>query len=180
MSRHIVLLRGVNLVKRNRVSMPELRSVLEAAGYRDVATYVQSGNVVVSGGAAPDDLAARVRAIIHESFGLDIAVLVRTHAQMGAVVRRNPLARVAANPRRHLVTFLARPLSPRARAELSELATPERFEIAGREIYSWHPDGIARTPLWERLASRSLGVEATSRNWTTVTTLLAMAGEGGR
>lgn len=180
MTRHIVLLRGVNLVKRNRVSMPELRSVLEAAGYRDVATYVQSGNAVVSGGAAPDDVAAHVRAIVRESFGLDIAVLVRTHEEMVAVVRRNPLARVAGNPRRHLVTFLARPLSPRARAELGALVTPERFAIAGREIYSWHPDGIARTPLWERLASRSLGVEATSRNWTTVTTLLAMAGESGR
>jgi len=53
--------------------------------------------------------------------------------------------------------------------------TQERFEVVGREIYSWHPAGFARSPLWERLAAKSLGVAATSRNWTTVTALLALA-----
>ncbi len=59
--------------------------------------------------------------------------------------------------------------------DLDSIADQEPFAIIGREVYSWHPDGVGRTPLWERLASRSLGIDATSRNWTTVTTLLAMA-----
>ena len=175
MPRHVVLLRGINLVKRNRIAMPELRAALTAAGFRDVATYVQSGNVVLSSPRSPGRVASDVRALIAERFGLDITVLVRSHAELGDVVSRNPLAAVATDPRRHLVTFLSGELPPGIAADLASVATHEPFAIIGREVYSWHPEGIARTPLWERLASKSLGVAATSRNWTTVTALLAMA-----
>jgi uncharacterized protein (DUF1697 family) len=66
---------------------------------------------------------------------------------------------------------------PRDLAEkLRKVAGPqEEFAIIGREVYSWHPDGVGRSPLWERIAGKALGIAATSRNWTTVTTLLAMA-----
>jgi uncharacterized protein (DUF1697 family) len=62
--------------------------------------------------------------------------------------------------------------------ELAALATEaERFAAIGRELYAWHPDGVARSKLWNKLASTGLGATATSRNWTTVTELLAMADE---
>ena len=176
-ARHIVLLRGVNLVKRNRVSMPTLRSALEAAGYHDVRTYLQSGNIVVSSRASAERVTRDVKKLVKERFGLDIAVFVRSADDLAKVVRRNPLHSVATNPRRYLVTFLSRPLPAGIADELAKLATGEKLVVAGREVYSWHPEGIGRTPVWERLASRSLGVEATSRNWTTVETLLAMATE---
>lgn len=180
MSRHIVLLRGVNLVKRNRVSMPELRRLLEAAGFGDVRTYVQSGNVVLSSRAASARVGADVRAVIKRSLGLDIPVLVRSRDELAEVVRRNPLRAIATNPRRYLVTFLEREVPPGFADDLAGVSRQEPFTVIGREIYSWHPDGIGRTPLWERLASRSLGVAGTSRNWTTVNALLAMAGKTGR
>jgi uncharacterized protein (DUF1697 family) len=175
--RHIVLLRGVNLVKRNRLAMPALRAALEQHGFRDVRTYVQSGNVVLASRARPASVARDVRTLIHEHFGLDITVLARSREELAAVVRRNPLREVATSPRRYLVTFLSGELPSRLAGDLAKVATQEPFAIVGREVYSWHPDGIGRTPLWERLASRSLGVDATSRNWTTVTTLLAMASD---
>ena len=53
---------------------------------------------------------------------------------------------------------------------------PEALAIHGREIYAWHPDGVARSKLWNGLAGKGLGVTATARNWTTVKTLLEMAG----
>jgi uncharacterized protein (DUF1697 family) len=53
---------------------------------------------------------------------------------------------------------------------------PERVAFHGREIYAWHPEGVARSKLWNSLAGKGLGVTATARNWTTVTTLLEMAG----
>jgi len=175
MARHVVLLRGINLVKRNRISMPELRTALESHGFRDVRTYVQSGNVVLSSRSSPERVASRVNALIRQHFGLDIAVLVRSHSELATVVRRNPLAKLAVNPRRYIVTFLSAELPPGFADDLHAVATQELFAIIEREIYSWHPEGIGRTPLWAKLASRSLGVDATSRNWTTVTTLLTMA-----
>lgn len=175
MSRVVVLLRGVNLVKRNRISMPDLRTALGGAGFADVATYVQSGNIVLTSRSSAEGVASKVKKVIADQFGLDIVVIGRSRAEMAAVNRSNPLAGVATNPRRYLVTFLSREVPPGFADDLASVAKQEPFAIIGREVYSWHPDGIGRTPLWERLASRSLGIEATSRNWTTVTALLAMA-----
>src|SRR5436309_14319377 len=92
-SRHIVLLRGINLVKRNRISMAELRKALEAAEYGDVRTYVQSGNVVLSSRASHERVAKGVNALIKTRFGLDIAVLVRSPDERGPGWQRNALAR---------------------------------------------------------------------------------------
>ena len=62
--------------------------------------------------------------------------------------------------------------------ELEALAAPsEEFVTSGREVYAWHPDGVARSKLWAKLAGKDLGVTATSRNWTTVEALLELAGE---
>ena len=61
--------------------------------------------------------------------------------------------------------------------KLEAAAAPsDRFVVAGREVYAWTPDGIARSKLWAMLAGKQLGVTATARNWTTVTKLLELAG----
>lgn len=175
MARHIVLLRGINLVRTNRISMAALRTALEAAGFREVRTYLQSGNVLLTGSASPQQVAKRVRTLIKREFGFDIAVVVRSRDELDAVVQRNPLAIVAKDPRRHLVTFLTAELPRPVVDQLRSVSTQEVFVVAGREVYSWHPDGVGRAPLWEKIASKSGGVGGTSRNWATVTALLAMA-----
>lgn len=176
MPRHVVLLRGVNLVRTNRVAMPALRAALEAAGFEDVRTYMQSGNVVLTSRAAPGRVASDVRALIKRRFGFDIVVLVRSHAELAEVVRRNPLARDVTDPKRYLVTFVSRKIPAELVARMRAVAGPqERLGVIGREVYTWHPAGVGRSPLWERLASKTPGVDATSRNWSTVTTLLEMA-----
>ena len=174
--RQIVLLRGINLGARNRVSMPELREVLRRAGFEDVQTYLQSGNVVLAGDDAPDKIAARCRRAITRALALEIEVLARTRDELAGVVKRNPLARVATDPKRYQVSFLERELDAQLIAQLQELAVaPERLVAIGRELYAWHPRGVARSKLWARLADRRLGVAATARNWTTVTKLLELA-----
>jgi uncharacterized protein (DUF1697 family) len=178
MPRHIVLLRGINIGPRNRIAMPALREALEAAGFGDVRTYVQSGNVVLSSDAEPEAVARDVERVIHKHFGLDIAVVTRTRDELAEVVKRNPLGDVAENPKRYQVSFLSHELDADVIDKLNALATEsERLLAIGREIYAWHPDGVARSKLWGRLAAKGLGVTATARNWTTVTTLLQMADE---
>ncbi len=179
MSRRILLLRGINLGPTKRVAMPRLREVLASAGMSDVRTYVQSGNVVVSSKAAPDKLARETERAIAEEFGFDVDVVVRTRDELAEVVRRNPLADVATNPKRYQVSFLAAEPDPERLEKIRVLALEaERLVAIGRELYAWHPDGVARSKLWAALAGKGLGVTATARNWTTVTTLLEMADEG--
>ena len=175
--RQVILLRGINLGPRNRVSMPELREALAAAGYTDVVTYVQSGNVVVTSRKTPARVASECRRLIEERFGLDIAVVVRTRAELARIVARNPLGDVATNPKRYQVSFLDAKPSRATVERLQALAAgSERFAAIGKELYAWHPAGVARSKLWAALAGQSLGVTATARNWTTVTKLLELAG----
>jgi uncharacterized protein (DUF1697 family) len=159
--------------------MPALRECLAAAGLKEVRTYVQSGNIVLSTSEAPEPLARRCNELIADQFGLDIAVIVRTRDELAKVVRLNPLGELAVDPKRYQVTFLADELDPDRIANLKELAAPaERIVGVGRELYSWHPQGVGRSKLWGRIAAAGgLGTTATARNWTTVTTLLSMADE---
>ena len=103
-------------------------------------------------------------------------MIVRTRAQLAKVVERNPLAEVATEPKRYQVSFLSGKPSAEVMRKLEDAAAAEeRVVLAGREIYAWHPEGIGRARLWTLLAGRGLGVTATARNWTTVTTLLELA-----
>ncbi len=173
MTQHIVLLRGINVGSRNRIAMPKLRTALEAAGLDDIRTYLQSGNVVLSSGTNP---AGAVRGVIASEFGLDIAVVTRTRAQLAKVVAQNPLAKVAEDPRRYQVSFCDAKPSRAVVRLIEETAAPgERVVVHGREIYAWHPDTIARSKLWALLAGQKLGVTATARNWATVQKLLELA-----
>jgi uncharacterized protein (DUF1697 family) len=176
--RQIVLLRGINIGPRNRVAMPALRELLAGAGFDEVRTYVQSGNVVLATRRTPAAVARACERLIADELGLDIAVVVRTRDELAEVVSRNPLGDVADNPKRYQVSFLESEPDAKVLAKISALAVDgERMEAIGREIYAWHPEGVARSKLWASLAGKALGVKATARNWTTVTTLLRMADE---
>jgi uncharacterized protein (DUF1697 family) len=155
--------------------MPALREALEAAGFKDVQTYVQSGNVVLSSRAKAETVRRKVEKVLDESFGLDVAVVVRSGAELAAVARRNPLGKVATDPKRYQVTFLSEKLPAKVVRELEEsAASGEQVVVSGREVYAWHPKTIARSKLWNKLAGKTLGVTATSRNWATVEALLEL------
>ena len=174
--RRIVLLRGINLGSSRRVSMPELRAALADAGYDDVRTYVQSGNVVLGTDEAPAKLERRIEALIADELGVEVQVVARTRNELAEVVARDPLGEVAENPKRYQVTFCSAEPDPEKVERVAELAKDdERFELIGREAYAWHPEGVARSKLWAKLAGDGLGVVTTSRNWTTVTKLLELA-----
>jgi uncharacterized protein (DUF1697 family) len=176
MTTQIALLRGINIGPRNRIAMPALREQLAGAGIEDVRTYVQSGNVVVRSKLTPAKLTGVCERVIEAEFGLKIAVVVRTRDELADVVARDPLGSVADTPKRYQVSFLSEALDPAVVTKLDALAIgDERVVVSGREVYTWHAAGVARSKLWAFLAGKSLGVTATARNWTTVTTLLEMA-----
>jgi uncharacterized protein (DUF1697 family) len=176
----ILLLRGINLGPHRRVSMPDLRALLSEAGFADVRTYVQSGNVVLSSRAAPAKVGGQAERLIAERFGFEVDVIVRTGDELASVVDRNPLAEAAEDPKRYQVSFLDGEPDPEVVERISGLAVDgERLVTIGRELYTWHPKGVARSKLWAKLAAAGgLGVRATARNWTTVCTLHEMASGG--
>lgn len=158
--------------------MAKLRGALEGAGFEDVRTHLQSGNVVLSSKTKSDETRGTCERLIRDEFGLEIDVVVRTPAELARVVKRNPLGKVASDPKRYQVSFLAGALPAASKRKLeAAVQEPEQLVFGGREIYAWHPTGVARSKLWAALAGKGLGVTATARNWTTVTKLLELAGE---
>jgi uncharacterized protein (DUF1697 family) len=176
--RQVLMLRGINLGPSRRVPMADLRDLFAQAGYTDVRTYVQSGNVVLGDASRTGaELEREAAALISKRFGFDVPVIARTRDELDAVVSLNPLGDLAADPKRYQVSFLSAELSPEAIGALQDAAAAsERVVAHGREIYAWHPAGVARSKLATALAGQRLGVTATARNWTTVTTLLELAG----
>lgn len=176
MARQIVLLRGINVGGHRRVPMAELRELLTGLGYGDVRTHLQSGNVVLTSDAAPGELERALEQQILDGMGVDPQVMVRTRDQLADVIARDPFGDVATDPKRYQVSFLSGEIDPAVVEALADVdVAPERFVISGREIYTWHPDGVGRSELGKVLSDKRLGVSATARNWNTVTKLLELA-----
>jgi uncharacterized protein (DUF1697 family) len=176
--KQIALLRGVNVGGRNRVPMPALREALEASGLEQVVTYVQSGNVVLESSAKPAVLVRDVESVIADAFALEIAVVVRTRAELAKVVRHDPLGELAGDDAKlYQVSFCAEKPEQEAVAKVAERAVAgERLLAHGREIYAWFPHGVGRSKLAAQLSKQKLGTVVTARNWTTVNKLLELAG----
>lgn len=164
----VALIRGINVGRAKRVAMADLRALVAELGYRDVRTLLNSGNVVFTSRTAPDRAAARIEQALAARLRVSARVIVLTAAELGVVVADNPLAEVAHNHSRLLVTLLANPADRRRLTPLTQQAwTPEVLAIGTRAAYSWCPDGILASRLPEALG-RVLGDAATTRNWATV------------
>lgn len=169
----VALLRGINLGARNKIAMADLRDLLETIGAEDVTTYVQSGNVVFrSASRSAETLERAIEKRIKADLGLEVAVLVRTKAQLAALVDGNPFG----DPKTVHVTFLAeKPAAARVRKLDPERSPGDEFRVVGREVYLRCPNGYGPSKLSNSYFEKQLGVAATTRNWRTVTKLAELA-----
>jgi uncharacterized protein (DUF1697 family) len=173
----ISMLRGVNLGKR-RMKMDALRALYESLGFRDVQTFVQSGNVVFS--SEQKNLAAltkKIESAIEREFGFYSDVILRSASEVRETIARNPLAkRSRMEPRSFLVWFLASDPGEEIRKKVRAMNTePEELRIDGREVYIYFPNGMARPKMKWPAIEKVLAVRGTGRNWNTVRKLLEMA-----
>ena len=177
MTAYVAFLRGVNLGPSRRVPMGDLRAALRVAGYGDVRTHLQSGNVVLWSEAPGERLERDLGAVLREAFDMEIAVVARTRDELAEVVARDPFGDEASDPRLYQVSFLSsEPVAERVEELERAAVAPERVAVIGREVYAWHPNGVARSELAKAISAQRLGVEVTARNWRTVTKMLEMAG----
>lgn len=180
MNVQIAFLQGVGHSPADSIDMPALRQALADAGLTDLRTYSDSGNVLVVNDQAPEELAGRVAAVIYDSFGRDVHVIVRSHQELTDVVARDPFAGIVTEPARYTIAFLDGEPAAEETEKLPSLATDdERVAVIGREIYVWHaggpPDHFAPSRLIEGLLA--ITVPGTARDLQTVTHILAIANE---
>jgi uncharacterized protein (DUF1697 family) len=173
MPRYVAFLRGINLGPTNKISMPALRELAEGLGYTDVATYINSGNLIMTATDSAATIEQRLAAAIKKEFGLNVDVAVRTPARLAAIVAENPYP--AGDPSQVTVAFLTKAAGAEAKAKVAEVAADhEPFTFSGQEVYVHYSQGLGKSKL-ARDFSSIIGVSATVRNLRTITKVLELA-----
>lgn len=181
MNRCVAMLRGIN-VGGKQMKMEKLRASFTGLGFENVRTYIQSGNVLFETKAKNDAaILKKIAAGLLADFGVAIPVLLRTDKELADVVKRNPFLKdTGVDVARLHVTFLSHDAPASAAQCLEPLAaSTERYHISGREIFLYCPNGYGNTKLSNNNVERKLRLAATTRNWKSVNTLLAMSLDPG-
>lgn len=174
MTQQVLLLRGINVSGKNKLKMADLRAGLVELGFEDVATYVQSGNVVLKSTLDPKESATAVQTWIKEAFDYDVSVQGFSAADFRAILVNNPfLQDTAKDPGFFHVTLLAS--DPQAwEALLDRRKGEEDLQVQGRTVYLYCPHGYGRTKLTNNDIERICKTSCTTRNWKTMNQLLSM------
>ena len=176
----IALLRSVNVLGKNMIKMPELVRAFEKAGFSNVRTYIQSGNILFgTEKESREVLSGKIMELISKTFGLTIRALVITPQELTDIALQNPFAeRPEIDLSRLHVTFLDRDADPeKAEKLLSYKYPPDEIILGNRAVYVHCPDGYGRTKYHNNFIEKKLSANATSRNWNTCLKLLEMCRE---
>jgi uncharacterized protein (DUF1697 family) len=164
--RYAVLLRGINLGSTNKIAMADLKELLTDAGFADVRTHLNSGNVILTGPSAP---VKTIEKAITERTGLTVPCVVLTAKELRAIVDGHPFVDVATNGSRMMAHVLGgKPAEEKLAAALAR--DPDNARSGPGVIYQWCPDGLLKAPA----VTEKLGVLVTARNWNTIAKLDAL------
>jgi len=169
--RMVALLRGVNVAGARKLPMSELRELAIEVGWNEVATYIQSGNLVFeSGRTSAKSAEVRLERAIEERFGFAVDVVVRTAREWLTYVSENPFIGAARD--RPSLVHLGVSKKPCKRAVVEALAgngtQGERVKVVGDAIWVDFVESVGRSKLTPALFDKSAGSPVTMRNWRTV------------
>ena len=173
--RMVALLRAVNVGGR-KLPMAELRARCTTLGWANIATYIQSGNVVFDADCAPARAEAALEALIRREFGYDAPAIVRTAAQWRHYAPANPFPEAARESPNFLLMLVSKkpPAAGAVEAIQARAAAGERVRQAGDALWIHFPNGSGTSKLTPSLIDKAIGSPATSRNYRTVITLEGM------
>ena len=181
MPTYIALLRAVNVGGTGKLPMSDFRKLLEGLGFKNVQTYIQSGNAVFEARGSAAKVGAAIAAGLEKLMGAPVDVILRTHDELTRLIAANPFAKEAeANGALVHVGFLSGSASASAGPALQAIAEKyptrrDRYHLAGNHIYFHFPDGAGETKFTGKTVDRAIGVPVTGRNWNTVVKLHQMS-----
>lgn len=167
----VALLRGINVGGATTLPMSDLRRVATDLGYADVATYIQSGNLLLRTPCAPATVGRDLAEAIAALGGVAPTVIVRTSAELAEVVAGNPFLERGEDPARCHVLFTEGPASRAVSGLDPETYHPEEAVAGGSVLYLFLPNGVGRSPLATELTKAKVG---TIRSWRTLTKLVEL------
>ncbi len=170
MTAFVSLFRGINVGGRT-IRMDDLKEVHESLGFKDVLSYIQSGNVVFT---SDDADVARLRRQIEDSFenkfGFHVEAIVRTSTELSEIIDKNPFQGQQSKESKWVVVMFlaARPDDTAQEDLLKTYVGPEELLIIGKEVYVYYTNGIGRSKLSHSFIEKKLKTFGTARNWNTI------------
>jgi len=181
MTIYIALLRGINVGGKNIIKMTELKRVFETIGFREVQTYIQSGNVLFKSNEVEELLLKKIEHEIETNFGFSVSVVLRTAAELDWIILNCPFteeevlqAESASESESLYVSLLMHaPLQEKLERLNVYRSEKDDYRILGREVFLLFHNSIRNSKLANNL--NKLDVPATVRNWKTINKLAALA-----
>src|SRR6266446_8529586 len=171
MTTFVSLFRGINVGGHQTIRMDALKELYASLGFKDIVTYIQSGNIVfTSDDADLSQLPRHIEDGFAQKFGFHAKVMVRTSGELKDIVDNNPFQNQPMKESKWVVVmFLATRPDRSALEDLQKsYAGPEEFYLVGQELYIYYPNGIGRSKLSNALIEKKLKTMGTGRNWNTI------------
>jgi len=178
MQTFIAILRGINVGRKRKIKMADLRKNLKDLGYENIRTYIQSGNVIFkSHHHSKQELEEQIESMIREEYEFNVPAIVKTSEELHGIWHGNPYVNERNEDIAKLhVTFLTEAPTQIQKQAISEIDQPtDEFVVDGEFIYLFCPEGYGRTKFNNQFFERKLDVKATTRNWKTVRKLYEMS-----
>ena len=173
MTVYIILFRGVG--GATQLPTKPLRESLTVAGFKDVATYINSGNAVLASRKSAASVTAEITEIAKKEFGFDKAIHTVTREEWAELIGNNPFPRAVEVPKfLHAAVLAEKPEKGKVDALRAFAKAGERIEVVGKVAYLHTPDGFGTSKLAEKF-DKGIGVPNTARNWNTVIALAKLA-----
>ena len=177
MTTHLALLRGINVSGHNMMKMEALKTTLEAIGFQNVQTYIQSGNVFVDTEEEnPAAVGFKIKQEIFKAFGHEVPVVVIGKSDLEACLKNNPFLKEAdLDIKKLYVAFVSTSLRSDSINDLKmSQVKPDEASIDANRVYIKYAVGAGKTRFDQKYIEKKLNVTATIRNWNTVTQLLKL------
>lgn len=170
------MLRGINVSGKNIIKMDALKELCVKLGFKDVVTYIQSGNVVFRSNLTSDKLETRIQEAIKEKFGFDVPVMVLKKEELEDILKSNPFLSSADKDEKfiHFTILSAVPEIELVKSIDRDRYLPDEFICIGRAVYLYCPVGYGNTKLNNSLFEKKLKLKATTRNLNTIRVLYGM------
>jgi uncharacterized protein (DUF1697 family) len=173
--RYVALLRGINVGGNTMIKMTELKSSFEKLGFKNVVSYINSGNLAFDSAMGEAKLVTAIEKVIEKDFGINIKVMVRNQDAIADVLRNNPFEGEFESHKEMHVLFMTDEMPvDKQKFLIEQNKSTEKFNVRGREIYALLKLGVAGSLLGKGFIEKKLKVPVTARNWRTVQKLIEL------
>lgn len=177
MIKYFAFLRAINVGGKNLIKMEDLKKIFESLGFKNVRTYIQSGNVIFeTPEKSKEKIIKRTEKELHKYLGEDVLVFLRTFPEIEAIIKSNPFKKIKTAPSTKLyLSFLRTELKSKLKLPyLSAKKDIEIIAIRNCDLYCITPEIKGRFGFPNNFIEKEFGIPSTTRNWNTVTKIISL------